>query len=388
MAQASVSTATDERWMRLALSLAARGLGQVAPNPAVGAVLVREDRVLGRGATGAGGRPHAEAIALDQARNLFGAQASRGATAYVTLEPCAHHGRTPPCAEALIAAQVARVVCPMIDPDPRVSGRGLAALEAAGIVVETGLMQAEARRLNAGFLSRIERGRPFLTLKLATTLDGRIATRTGESRWITGSRSRRRVHLMRMQSDAVLIGAGTARADDPMLDVRGFGPRATQPLRVITDGSLSLSPASRLAATAREVPVTLLCDGDAPPERRADLEAMGIQVTETAKSADGRLDMADGLARLGAAGLTRVLCEGGGRLAASLLAAGLVDELVLFSGAKVIGQDGVPAVGGFGLERLAQAPGFRLESVEALGEDLMSVWRPAIPDPRGPKPDQ
>lgn len=384
MAPGSLSTGADARWMRLALGLAARGLGRVAPNPTVGAVLVHDGRVLGRGATGSGGRPHAEAIALAQARDLFGNEVPRGATAYVTLEPCAHHGRTPPCAEALIAARIARVVCPMIDPDPRVSGRGLAALKAAGIAVETGLMRAEARRLNAGFLSRIERGRPFLTLKLAATLDGRIATRTGESRWITGAQARARVHLMRMQSDAVLIGAGTARADDPMLDVRGFGARAAQPLRVVADGGLSLPPTGRLAATARAVPVTVLCRSNAPAERRAAIEGLGVQVIETGATADGRLDMADGLARLGAAGVTRVLCEGGGRLAASLLAAGLVDELVLFTGARVVGADGVPSVGGLGLDRLAEAPGFHLQGVETLGGDLMSVWRPAATDSAGP----
>lgn len=378
MTRGSASSGADARWMRLALGLAARGLGRVAPNPAVGAVLVREGRVLGRGATGTGGRPHAEAVALDQARDLFGAQALRGATAYVTLEPCAHHGRTPPCAEALIDAKIARLVCPMIDPDPRVSGRGFAALEAARIVVETGLMEAEARQLNAGFLSRIERGRPFLTLKLATTLDGRIATRTGESRWITGARARARVHLMRMQSDAVLIGAGTARTDDPMLDVRGFGVGAMQPMRVIADGGLSLPLTGRLAATARAVPVTVLCRSNAPAERRTAFEGLGVQLAETNISADGSVDMADGLARLGMAGVTRVLCEGGGRLAASLLAAGLVDELVLFTGARVIGGDGVPAVGGFKIDRLANAPGFRLENVEALDGDLMSVWRPSV----------
>jgi len=374
---AGVSAEADARWMRMALTLAARGLGRVAPNPAVGAVLVRDGRVLGRGATGDGGRPHAEAVALEQARALYGAAAPAGATAYVTLEPCAHQGRTPPCAEALVAAGIARLVCPLQDPDPRVSGRGFAALEAAGIAVETGLMADAARRLNAGFLSRIERGRPSLTLKLAASLDGRIATLTGESRWITGPAARTRVHLMRMQADAVLIGAGTARADDPMLDVRGFGPAAAQPLRVVADGGLSLPLTGRLAASARSGRVAVLCRAEAPAERRAALEALGVEVIETAAAADGALDLTDALARLGAAGVTRVLCEGGGRLAAALLAAGLVDELVLFTGAKIIGGDGVAAVGGFGLDRLAEAPGFRLDSVEPLDGNVLSVWRPA-----------
>lgn len=372
-----MTRAEDARWMRAALTLAVRGLGRVAPNPAVGAVLVRDGRVLGRGATGDGGRPHAEAVALDQARAVYGGEALRGATAYVTLEPCAHHGQTPPCAEALVAAGIVRVVCPLSDPDPRVSGRGFAALDAAGIGVATGLMADAARRLNAGFLSRIERGRPWLTLKLAATLDGRIATRAGESRWITGPAARARVHLMRMRSDAVLIGAGTARADDPMLDVRGFGPRAAQPIRVVADGGLSLPPAGRLAASARLGRVLALCRPGAPAERRAVLEGLGVEVVETAAAGDGTLDMAGALARLGAAGVTRVLCEGGGRLAAALLAAGLADEVALFTAGKVAGGDGVAAVGGFGLDRLADAPGFRLESLESLGGDVLSLWSPA-----------
>ncbi|MDT8342945.1 MAG: bifunctional diaminohydroxyphosphoribosylaminopyrimidine deaminase/5-amino-6-(5-phosphoribosylamino)uracil reductase RibD, partial [Thermohalobaculum sp.] len=211
------SSADDRRWMAMALGLARRGLGRVAPNPAVAALIVAEGQLLGRGVTAPGGRPHAEALALAQAMDLGGPDAARGATAYVTLEPCAHHGLTPPCAEALAAAGIARLVCPLSDPDPRVSGRGFVHLRAAGIAVETGLMAAEAAALNAGFLSRITRARPHLTLKLATTLDGRIATASGESRWITGPGARLRVHALRARADAILIGAGTARADDPML---------------------------------------------------------------------------------------------------------------------------------------------------------------------------
>jgi len=372
-----VSRASDARWMRMALDLAGRGLGRVAPNPAVGAVLVRDGRVLGRGATGDGGRPHAEAVALMQAEARYGADALGGATAYVTLEPCAHHGQTPPCAEALIAAGIARLVCPLQDPDPRVSGRGFAALAAAGVAVETGLMAAEARRLNAGFLSRIERGRPQLTLKLAATLDGRIATRTGESRWISGPRARARAHLLRMQSDAVMVGAGTARADDPMLDVRGFGPRAAQPLRVVADAALTLPPEGRLAVTAQDQPVALLCSGGAPAERRGALTARGIRLIETKTDADGRLDLSNGLTKLAETGVTRVLCEGGGRLAAALLSAGLVDELALVTAGRAIGGDGVPAVAALGLDRLSEAPEFRLDGIEALDGDVLSVWRRA-----------
>jgi diaminohydroxyphosphoribosylaminopyrimidine deaminase/5-amino-6-(5-phosphoribosylamino)uracil reductase len=369
--------------MRMALTLAARSLGRVAPNPAVGAVLVRDGLVLGRGATADGGRPHAEAVALKQARKRFGSDALTGATAYVTFEPCAHHGHTPPCAEALIDAGIMRVVCPMEDPDPRVLGRGFAALTAAGIAVETGLMAPQARRLNAGFLSCIERRRPHLVLKLAATLDGRIATRAGESRWITGAPARARVHLMRARSDAVLIGAGTARADDPMLDVRGLGPRVAQPVRVVADGGLSLPLTGRLAASAREIPVRLLHRNidhetrgpDTAAGRREALRSAGVQTVEVKTEGDRLLDMANAMRKLAEGGITRVFCEGGGKLAAALLAGGLVDEIALFSAGKVIGGDGVPGVGVLGLDRLTDAPGFELENVEPVGADLLSLWR-------------
>jgi diaminohydroxyphosphoribosylaminopyrimidine deaminase/5-amino-6-(5-phosphoribosylamino)uracil reductase len=371
----AASRARDARWMHMALSLATRSLGRVAPNPAVGAVLVRDGRVLGRGTTADGGRPHAEALALEQARLRYGAELLKGATAYVTLEPCAHHGHTPPCAEALIEASIARLVCPLEDPDQRVSGRGFAALEAAGIAVETGLMAAQARRLNAGFLSCIERQRPHLTLKLAMTLDGRIATRAGESRWITGPEARTRVHLMRARADAVMIGAGTARADDPMLDARGLGPRTVQPERIIIDGGLSLPLTGRLAATARDIPVRVLHRAGAPAERLVALKDIGVTLTEVTAHGGGLLDMTDAMQCLAGAGVTRVLCEGGGKLAASLLEAGLVDEIALFTAGKAIGGDGVPGIGAFGLETLAEAPGFTLETVEQVGADILLLWR-------------
>ena len=369
------NAAADARWMRMALGLAARSLGRVAPNPAVGAVIVHDGRVLGRGATAPGGRPHAEALALDQARARYGPEALQGATAYVSLEPCAHHGRTPPCAEALIAAGITRVVSPIEDPDPRVRGRGFQTLREAGVAVETGLMAEEARRLNAGFLSAHERHRPYVVLKLAATLDGRIATQSGESRWITGPEARRRVHLMRAQADAVLIGAGTARADDPMLDVRDFGADVTQPMRVVADGGLTLPPDGRLAATARRVPVRALHRADAPAERRATLERLGVVTVETPADETGLLDLAAALSGLAEAGVTRVLCEGGGRLAAGLLAAGLADEVVVFTAGRALGGDGLPAVAALALKHLADAPDFALVQEEPVGQDVMTVWR-------------
>lgn len=323
--------------MTHALRLARRGLGNVWPNPAVGCVLIREGRVVGRGWTQPGGRPHAERHALDQA-----GKAAQGGTAYVTLEPCAHHGRTPPCAEALVAAGVARVVSAQTDPDPRVAGRGHDILRAAGIAVTEAVCEAEARELQAGFLSRVTRGRPFLTLKLASSFDGRIAMASGESQWITGPEARAHVHMLRASHDAIMVGGGTARADRPSLNVRGLGA-VRQPVRVIwSSGTLP------------------------------DLPAEGPQF--------GPLWQVSGdpqtvLGELGARGLTRVFCEGGGVLAASLLRAGLVDHLVGYTAGLVIGATGRPAIGDLGLEHLAGAPRFRLVETRTVGPDLFHRWR-------------
>ncbi len=357
----------DRRHMGAALSLARRGLGTVWPNPAVGCVLVQGGHVVGRGWTQPGGRPHAETVAIAQA----GPRAA-GATAYVSLEPCAHHGKTPPCADALVAARVARIVSPMVDPDPRVAGKGFDRLRAAGIVVETGLMAAEAAEVNAGFLSRQRRGRPFLTLKLAATLDGRIATRINESRWITGPAARAAVHLMRAKADAILVGGGTARADDPMLDVRLPGLEGRKPVRIVTDSNLRLGPECKLARTDSEAaPVWRLCHAPRP-DGWGEMIAVG---TDTA----GQLDLTEALSTLGQRGLTRVLCEGGGMLAASLLRAGLVDELIWMTPGATIGADGAAALGPLGVTALSDAPRFRLIEQRRLGDDCMTVWRPIVP---------
>jgi diaminohydroxyphosphoribosylaminopyrimidine deaminase/5-amino-6-(5-phosphoribosylamino)uracil reductase len=355
--------------MRHALGLAARGLGRTWPNPAVGCVIVRDGRVHGRGWTRPGGRPHAEAVALAQA-----GAAAAGATAYVSLEPCAHHGRTPPCADALAASGIARVVTPFEDPDPRVSGRGHARLRAAGVAVTTGVEAAAAARLQRGFLLRQTAGRPMVTLKLATSLDGRIATGSGESRWITGTESRRRVHLLRACHDAVLIGGGTARADDPSLTVRGLGPMP-QPVRVVASQGLDLDPAGALGRSAGTPPLWLLHDPAATsPERAAAWAATGARLIAVAPGVDGGLDAAGMLTALAAEGVTRVFCEGGGQLAATLLAAGLVDELWLFGAGLALGAEGRSAVGPLGLAALAAAPRFRLLGVETLAGDVLQHW--------------
>lgn len=356
---------TDSRYMALALQLGRRGMGRVWPNPAVGCVIVQYGRIVGRGWTQDGGRPHAETVALAQA-----GEDARGATVYVTLEPCAHHGKTPPCAEALIAAGVARVVIAVGDPDPRVAGRSIALLEQAGIAVETGLLADQARADHAGFLSRITAARPFVTLKLAGTLDGRIATASGESQWITGPEARRAVHMMRARHDAVLVGAGTVRADDPALSVRGLGI-TRQPVRVVVSRAVKLPLTSQLAQTARQSPVWICHGAEAD---MADWLALGAVSLPCAVRA-GQVEPEAMMQALASAGITRLFCEGGGMLAASLLGAGLVDDLVVMTAGCAIGAEGTPALAAMGIGRLADAPRFALQDLARLGDDVMAHWR-------------
>ncbi len=358
--------------MRAALALAARGLGSVWPNPAVGCVLAKDGRVVARGWTQRGGRPHAEAEALGRA-----GAAARGATAYVTLEPCAHHGATPPCAEALVAAGIARAVIALEDPDNRVDGRGLDMLHQAGVEVAVGLCRAEAAEINAGFLMRVTEGRPLVSLKLASTLDGRIATRSGESRWITGEEARARVHLMRARNDAIMVGIGTALADDPELTCRLPGLAGHSPVRVAMDGGLRLSPGSRLAATAAERPTWLITGPKPAPERRPalkELQDLGVEIIEVEADAAGRPDPAAALGALAARGITRLMVEGGATLAASLLGADLVDRIAWFRAPSLIGGDGLAAAAAFGLDRLDAAPRFERRAVEAIGQDLLETY--------------
>ena len=360
----------DRRFMALALALGRRGQGQCWPNPAVGCVLVRDGRIIARGHTQPGGRPHAEQVALARA----GVRA-RGATAYVSLEPCAHHGATPPCAGALIEAGVARVVAPLADPDPRVSGAGFAMLRAAGVEVTTGVLADQAASDLAGFFSKITQGRPLVTLKLAASFDGRIATASGQSQWITGLRARRLVHHLRARHDAVMVGAGTVRADDPMLTVREMGV-SHQPVRVVVSRRLDLPRDGRLAASAHKVPLWLCHGPDADAERCAAWAALGARLLPCAPN--GRqLDMRAVLAALAARGLTRVFCEGGAALAAALLAGGLADALVGFTAGLAIGAEGMPMVGALGISALEEAERFRLVEARQVGEDVMHRWQRA-----------
>jgi len=361
-----VTYAADARFMALALSLGRRGLGRVWPWPSVGCVIVKDGRIVGRGVSDRVTMRHAEVVALDQAGD-----AARGATVYVTLEPCAHHGTTPPCADALVRACVARVVSACDDPNPLVAGKGFAILHDAGIAVETGVLADAGAEAHAGFLKAQTQGLPFVTLKLALSVDGRIATVTGDSQWITGPEARRVVHAMRARHDAVLVGGGTARADDPSLDVRGLGVQH-RTVRVVASQGLDLPRDSKLMRSSDRLPVWLMHGAAADPE---PWRAAGAETFECRED-DSGLDPRDVLERLAKAGITRVFCEGGGQLAASLLRSGLVDELVVFTGGVALGHDGRSGLASLGLERLADAPRFALHDSRPIGNDMLQVWRP------------
>lgn len=354
----------DLAHMKAALGLARRGLGLVWPNPAVGCLLVRDGRVVGRGWTAPGGRPHAETQALDMA----GEQA-RGATAYVTLEPCSHHGKTGPCAEALIKAGIVRVVVAVDDPDPRVSGRGLEMLRKAGISVDLGLLADEAAEVNAGFFCRINNNRPLVTLKSASTLDGKIATHRGESQWITGPKARSAGHMLRAEADAIMVGSTTAVIDNPDLTCRLPGLESRSPVRVVVDSRLRLPLTSKLVATAKQVPTWVVTIKGNDPDRLNAFEACGVEIIEV-KTGDEGVDLTAVLAALGERGVTRLLVEGGAHLAAALLRHDLVDRIAWFRAPLIMGGDGLPAVMPFGVDALDDAPRFTRLSVAELGGDI------------------
>ena len=360
-------TLDDLANMRAALALARRGLGRVWPNPAVGCVLVREGRVVGRGWTQPGGRPHAETEALCRA----GASAT-GATAYVTLEPCPHHGLTEPCSDALIEAGIGRAVVAVEDPDPRVSGGGTAHLREAGIEVITGVCREAAADINLGFFLRVTQRRPMITLKLATSLDGRIAAAGGDSKWITGEHARAVAHRLRASHDAVLVGSGTALADDPVLTCRLPGMEAWSPIRIVADSGLRLPMTAELVRTAHEIPTWVITRLGSDDGRRRALLAAGVQVIEVAPDANGRPHPRAMVEALAERGLTRVLLEGGGELAGAFLVAGLLDRIAWFHAPKLLGADGLSAIGALGLQQVLDATSLRLRSVHALGGDTLA----------------
>ncbi|TCT11492.1 diaminohydroxyphosphoribosylaminopyrimidine deaminase/5-amino-6-(5-phosphoribosylamino)uracil reductase [Tepidamorphus gemmatus] len=361
----------DAAFMAAAIRLGTRELGRTWPNPAVGALIVADRGagpvVVGRGWTRPGGRPHAEVLALAEAGDL-----ARGATCYVSLEPCSHHGRTPPCAEALVAAGIARVVSPLDDPDPRVAGRGHARLREAGIAVEVGPMAAEARRVHDGHIMRILRDRPRVTLKLAVSADGMIAGAGGAPVAITGAPARAVAHMLRARHDAILVGIGTVLADDPALTCRLPGMEDRSPVRVVLDGGLRLPRSAALLRRPAPAPVWVVAAADADPHRRVELESLGANVLSAPRGSDGHLDPAAVLELLAAQGITRVLVEGGATVAASLVAADLVDEAMLFHGPGVIGSHGLPA--GSALAAIAGSGAYRREDRRRLGEDVLDSF--------------
>src|SRR5271167_4225583 len=360
----------DLRWMRAALALTRRGLGAVWPNPAVGCVIVDRRRVVGRGWTQPGGRPHGETEALGRA-----GEAARGATAYVSLEPCCHWGRTPPCTDALIAAGIRRVVVALEDPDPRVAGEGLRRLRAAGLDVEVGLSAEEAAEVNAGFLSRLRLGRPLVTFKLATSLDGRIAIATGESQWITGPPARERAHALRASHDAIMVGTGTVVADDPQLTCRLPGLDHRSPVRVVIDRHLRIPPDARIIADAHRIPTWVLTLRSADPASRATFLANHVTLIDVDPDREGQIDLAAALGALGERGITRLLVEGGAQLAAAFFRARLVDRLVWVHAPLVIGGDGIPAIASFDLAALADGRAFERLSTETIGDDVLTTFR-------------
>jgi diaminohydroxyphosphoribosylaminopyrimidine deaminase/5-amino-6-(5-phosphoribosylamino)uracil reductase len=367
------SKAADQRFMQLALTLGRRGQGRTWPNPAVGALVVKDGVIAGRGWTQPGGRPHAEPEALKRA-----GEAARGATLYATLEPCSHTGKSPPCADAIIAAGIARVVSAIEDPNPEVAGQGHAKLRAAGIAVDIGLGAAEAARDHAGHFRRVRDKRPHVILKLAVSSDDKIGAAGRKPVAISGEAAKARMHLLRAQCDAVLVGIGTVRADDPLLTCRLPGMAARSPVRVVLDRSLRIPGSSRLVHSARETPLWVMTSNLAEAPAAMKLGGAGAQLIRVAAATTSRgLDLASVLHVLSGKGITRLLVEGGARVASSFVAAGLVDEAWLLRGADPVGADGVAALDALPLTSITQSPSFRVRASETLQRDTLTIYERA-----------
>jgi len=358
-----VSIDDDQRWMRAALLQARYSLGRTAPNPPVGCVLVKDGVLIGNGHTQDGGRPHAETEAIADAGS-----AARGATAFVTLEPCAHHGQTPPCAEALVDAGVARVVIACGDPDKRVAGQGVSILTKAGIAVTEGVLKDQAASILSGYFTLRNHHRPRVTVKIASSLDGRIALHDGRSQWITGERTRHFVHLLRSQHDAVMTAMGTVRADNPSLTCRLPGYQGRQPLRVVAASDYDLDPQSHLATSHDQGDVVIYVASD---DRQSPHP---VDVVKVSADHEGRPDLHAILADLGARGIQSVMVEAGGRFVASLLKAGLVDELVWTRSSGLIGGDGLASLASLGLENLSDGRMFKRVKTQFIGDDVIEIF--------------
>jgi diaminohydroxyphosphoribosylaminopyrimidine deaminase/5-amino-6-(5-phosphoribosylamino)uracil reductase len=367
------SKAADQRYMQLALSLGRRGQGRTWPNPAVGAVVVKDGVIAGRGWTQPGGRPHAEPEALRRA-----GEAARGATLYVTLEPCSHFGKSPPCVDAVIAAGISRVVSAIEDPNPEVAGKGHAKLRSAGITVDVGLCAAEAARDHAGHFRRIRDKRPHVILKLAVSADDKIGGAGRKPVAITGEAARIQVHLLRAHNDAILVGIGTVLADDPLLNCRLPGMEGRSPVRIVLDRSLRIPGGSRLVQSARATPLWVITSETAEAAAAMKLGAAGAQVirvqTDLAKP---RLDLDAALHALSEKGISRLMVEGGARVASSFVAAGLADEIWLLRGPATIGAEGVSALDALPLAAITQSPAFRVRASETLDNDTLTIYERA-----------
>ncbi len=359
---------SDRRFMQIALNLGRRGLGHTWPNPAVGAVVVKDGVIVGRGWTQPGGRPHGEPEALRRAGD-----AARGATLYVTLEPCSHFGKTPPCTDAVIAAGISRVVSAIEDPNSEVAGQGHAKLRAAGIAVDIGVGAAEAAHDHAGHFRRVRDRRPHVILKLAVSADDKIAGPGCRPVAITGEAARARVHLLRAQSDAILVGIGTVLADDPLLTCRLPGMADRSPVRVVLDPALRIPGESKLVRSARETPLWVFASELADAPAAARLGAAGAQVIRIPPGPGAGLDLPAVLRALSDKGITRLLVEGGSRVASAFVAGRLVDEMWLLRGPETIG-DGVAALDALPLSAITQSPGLRVRASESLGKDSLTIY--------------
>jgi diaminohydroxyphosphoribosylaminopyrimidine deaminase/5-amino-6-(5-phosphoribosylamino)uracil reductase len=363
------SKAADHRFMELALRLGRRGQGRTWPNPAVGAVVVKDGVIVGRGWTQPGGRPHAEPEALTRAGD-----ATQGATLYVTLEPCSHIGKTPACADTAIACGITRVVSAIEDPNPEVAGQGHARLRGAGITVDVGLGAGEAARDHAGHFRRVRDKRPHVILKLAVSQDDKIAAAGRKPIAISGEAAKARVHLLRAQCDAVLVGIGTVQADDPLLNCRLPGMEGRSPVRIVLDRSLRISGTSRLVHSARDTPLWVMTSRVAEAPAAMKLGGAGAQVIRLATTSTPGLDPLAVLHALAEKGITRLLVEGGARVASSFVAAGLVDEFWLLRGPDAIGPDGIAALDGLPLSVLTGSPAFKQRACETLQNDTLTIY--------------
>jgi diaminohydroxyphosphoribosylaminopyrimidine deaminase/5-amino-6-(5-phosphoribosylamino)uracil reductase len=369
--KAKETRAADRRFMELALALGRRGQGRTWPNPAVGAVVVRDGVIVGRGWTQPGGRPHAEPEALKRA-----GEAARGATLYATLEPCSHFGKSPPCADAIIAAGIARVVSAIEDPNPEVAGQGHARMRAAGITVDVGLCAEQAAHDHAGHFRRVRDKRPHVILKLAVSADDKIGAAGGKPVAITGEAAKARVHLLRAQCDAILVGIGTVRADDPLLTCRLPGMEARSPVRVVLDRSLRISGTSKLVHTARETPLWVMTSdlSEAPAAMKLGAAGAHVMRVATTTAPPPGLDLMAVLHALADKGITRLMVEGGAWVASSFVAADLADEVWLLRGREAIGADGITALDALPLSVITQSPAFRIRASESLQNDTLTIY--------------